>query len=119
MKRIFSILAVAAVIVAACAVSSCKKSVSPIIGEWVNETNLDKGKVRKVTYTFTESGSQNTYTYYDGQMSGGNAGTYTFSSPTVTMSYTTPVYTETGTLNGSELTIETRDFGSMVFTKKQ
>jgi len=124
MKRFISIFAVAASIVAACATTSCQKestdptSTNPLIGEWVNE--VPQGTTpRKVVYKFEESSVSCLY-YYNGSTSpsGGNGGTYTYSAPSVTISFTTPAKTETGTLSGSELTINTSDFGQLTFIKK-
>lgn len=118
MKRLFFIFAVAASVVAACSITSCKKEEtpkSPLVGTWENVSMAGTG-LRKVDYIFTEN-TVNTYTYIDGQMVGGNGGTYTYSAPKVTINFTQPTKTETGSLSGEELTITTSDYGAMTFQK--
>lgn len=117
MKRLLFILAVAASVVAACSITSCKKgdTKNPLIGTWEN-VGMSGTALRKVDYTFTET-SVNTYTYLDDKMVGGNGGTYTYTAPNVTITFTQPTKTETGSLNGEELTITTSDYGAMTFHK--
>lgn len=120
MKRLFFILAVAASVVAACSITSCNKEEAttkgPLVGTWVNEATVGE-RLRKVEYIFTETNA-NTYTYFDGKMSGGNGGTYTYSAPNVTINFTQPTKTETGSLSGDNLTITTSDYGALVFKKQ-
>lgn len=126
MKRFLSILAVAVTIVAACAITSCNKAkpTNPLLGEWVNESTVPYGPgtaVRTIVYTFTETGV-NYAGYYDGTQSCGNGGTYVYDAPNITISFTVPVCTEEGELDlpeGNSITIDTRDFGVLVFDKKQ
>jgi len=117
MKRLLFILAVAASVVAACSLTSCNKETtkSPLIGTWENVSIAGTG-LRKVDYIFTET-NVNTYTYIDDKMVGGNGGTYTYSAPNVTINFTQPTKTETGSLSGEELTITTSDYGAMTFKK--
>lgn len=122
MKRIFTILAAAALIIAACVCTSCNKADSLVKTSWSNVSSPDATITETNTFSFTSDkdvtltsvivvGAEEPETHTA-------VGTYTYTKPTVTMNFPgQEVETMTGTVSGNVMTVTTGQ-GPKDFTKQ-
>lgn len=122
MKRIFTILAAAALIIAACVCTSCNKADSLVNTSWTNVSSPTAKMTITNTFSFTSDkdvkltaiivvGSEDPDTEVV-------TGTYTYTKPTITMNFPgQEVETMTGTISGNVMTVTTAQ-GPTEFTKQ-